>query len=320
MPEARGRPLPLRADLLVSARAPESDPEDPKGQRIRLLEKILARERALRSRTEQLLEDKTRNLYLATQELALRRAQEHELAIARHIQSSLLPANVEVRGMSVAGRMLPAQETGGDFYDVWPTRNGCWLGIGDVTGHGLSTGLVTLMIQSAVAAYATVGDDFSPSDVVVLLNRVLYANIRERLHHDDHVTLSLLRYFDNGQVLFAGAHEEIVHYRAGAGMIETLPTPGPWLGALRDVGRFAQDQELKLDPGDVMLLYTDGVTEARDIDGRMYGLERLCDALGRSAAQTPLEICDAVMTDVQKWAPVRVDDVTVVACRYAGNA
>src|SRR5499427_5838204 len=79
---------------------------------------------------------------------------ELEMEIASKIQTAILP-NITpraVRGLEIAARMRRATEVGGDYYDVLPTEDGCWLGIGDVAGHGLPAGIIMLTIQSAIAA------------------------------------------------------------------------------------------------------------------------------------------------------------------------
>src|SRR5205814_931340 len=120
--------------------------------------------------------------------------------------------------IELAAHMLPAAEVGGDYYDVLPTDDGCWIGIGDVAGHGLNAGLVMMMVQSVVTALVQSNPKADPTDHVVRLNEVLFENIRHRLGRDEHVTLSLLRYSEDGSLRWAGAHENllVVHKDGGA--------------------------------------------------------------------------------------------------------
>ena len=87
-------------------------------------------------------------------QVAERERLEKEMEIAARIQTSILPRDVSVAGLEIAAAMQPATEVGGDYYDVVPVDDGCWLGIGDVAGHGLGTGLVMLMMQSGIGALA----------------------------------------------------------------------------------------------------------------------------------------------------------------------
>jgi sigma-B regulation protein RsbU (phosphoserine phosphatase) len=236
------------------------------------------------------------------------------MEIATRIQTSILPRTFEVTGMHVAACMIPATEVGGDYYDVLPIAGGCWIGIGDVAGHGLAAGLEMLMVQSVVAALVREAPGAAPRDHVCVLNHVIHDNIRNRLHQDEHVTLTLLRCV-GGTVTFAGAHEDIVVLRRGAGRCERVATPGTWLGGMRDVSRATVDTTLELGDGDVMVLYSDGVTEARDREGRMFGVERLCAAVERHADEGVDVILDRIIADVRAWQHGQTDDISVVVVR-----
>jgi sigma-B regulation protein RsbU (phosphoserine phosphatase) len=245
--------------------------------------------------------------------LAEKKRLERELEIASRIQTSILPKRLEVAGLEIAARMIPASEVGGDYYDVFPVKNGCWIGIGDVAGHGLSAGLEMLMAQSVIAGLVHHAPDAAPADHVRVLNRVLYDNIRDRLGQDEHVTLTLLRYED-GVFTFAGAHEEILIARAAGGSCEHIDTPGTWLGGMPDVSRVTRDSKLELQPGDLMVLYTDGVTEARGKDGEQFG-DRL-PTLIEEVRSEPVEVIrDRVIDAVKAWQVEQEDDISVVVVR-----
>jgi sigma-B regulation protein RsbU (phosphoserine phosphatase) len=240
-----------------------------------------------------------------------------EIDLAQHIQSSILPRTLDVRGLSIAATMIPTSQVGGDYYDVLPTEGGCWMGIGDVAGHGLDAGLMMLMTQSIVAALVVREPLASPRDVLCTLNEVLFENIHNRLMRDDHATLTLLRYDRGGSVVFAGAHEEIIVFRAGEGRCEVVRTPGTWVGGRRDIRRGTVESSLRLAPGDVMLLHTDGVTEIRDARGEQFGLERLCAEFERVHAEGPQQIVDHLVQAVGVWGDAD-DDVSILVFRYEG--
>lgn len=241
-----------------------------------------------------------------------------ELQVAADLQLSILPKNVEVAGLETAAMMKPATEVGGDYYDIIPTPDGCWIGIGDVSGHGLGAGVIMLMIQSAVAALVSANPDVSPVQVECVVNRVLYENIRERMGRRDHATLSLLRYTHDGRVRFAGAHEDIVVYRAATGLIETFDTPGTWVGARKSVDVATVESELRLEADDVLVLYTDGVTEAMR-NREQLGFERLVETVRESASGTAHDVRDAIVALVAEWTAYPADDVSVVVIKQ-GNA
>jgi sigma-B regulation protein RsbU (phosphoserine phosphatase) len=243
---------------------------------------------------------------------------EGEMAVARRIQTSMLPRTLTAQGLEVSARTLAAEEVGGDYYDVLPTEDGAWIGIGDVAGHGLPAGIIMLTIQSAIAALTQDRPAATPKQILDPLNRVIYENIHHRLEIYEFVTLSLIRFFHDGRLLVAGAHEDIIVFRARSGRCDTLPTSGTWIGVVSDISSVTGDEEYRLEDGDVMVLFTDGVTEAEDGGGRPFGFERLCEAVTSMGREPTEQIVAYVMAAVKAWSPRLVDDVSVVALRYLG--
>ncbi|HVU00770.1 MAG TPA: SpoIIE family protein phosphatase [Polyangiaceae bacterium] len=242
-----------------------------------------------------------------------------EIELAQRIQTSILPRNTDVPGLEIAARMVPASEVGGDYYDVLPVPGGAWIGIGDVAGHGLDAGLMMLMMQSIVSSLVKWAPAAPPRDVIVALNEVLYENIKVRLGRDDHATLSVMHYAEDGKVTFAGAHEDLIVWRALTKKVEFVETPGTWVGGRRDIRPGTTDSELRLNPGDVVVLYTDGVTEIRDSSGQDFGVERLAHEVERVAERPTAEILEHLVTEVGNFGNAE-DDVTVVVLRYVGSA
>jgi sigma-B regulation protein RsbU (phosphoserine phosphatase) len=244
-------------------------------------------------------------------------AERRDLEIARQIQMSILPHRVDVEGIEVSAGMIPAERVGGDYYDILPVSTGCWIGIGDVAGHGLGAGLIMVMVQSMVLTLVRANAEASPRDLVCLLNKLLYENIKGRLHQDDHVTLCLMRYRADGTVTFAGAHEEILIWRIN-GEYERIPTLGTWLGAVRDIERVTENQSVLLQPGDLMLLYTDGLIEARNERGKAFGFERIVSLVKRHQREPADVIRRKILARLELWTAKQEDDVTVIVVRCQG--
>lgn len=219
----------------------------------------------------------------------------------------------------MAARMVPAANVGGDYYDVLPVAGGAFIGIGDVAGHGLTAGLIMVMVQSGVASLVRSAPDMAPSTIVRVLNGVVHTNVNTRLEEGDHVTFTLLRYYEDGRVVHAGAHEDLIIYRKAKRDVELVRTRGMWLGALPEVGAQIVDSEFRLEPGDVLVLYTDGITEAFDEKQRMYGLDRLAERV-KELGEEPLErIRDAIFDDLATRSPRQDDDRTLVLLRHSPN-
>lgn len=254
----------------------------------------------------------------ALRERAEREQLQKETEIAQQIQTEVLPQEFQVPGLQIAARMLPAASVGGDYYDVLPTAEGAWIGFGDVTGHGLLSGLIMLMIQSMVKSAVSLEPQAQPSALVIALNRALYDNIRFRLKRDEHATFTLIRFEAGGKLTFAGAHEEILICRKRTGRCERLQTPGIWLGTLPDVSQLTCDDETTLETGDLMVLYSDGITESLSSSREQFGVERVMSIIEQCQAKPVDEICDYVLGKAQAWTASQLDDMTILAARYVG--
>lgn len=243
-----------------------------------------------------------------------------ELDVAQRLQAMILPRGEELRsrkGLEIAAHMVAASEIGGDIYDVLDGPGGSTvLVIGDVTDHGLASGVVMLMTQSALrcALEQTCGDLVGS---LVRVNSVVYKNVSERLGDARNLTLALLRY-DEGAVRLAGQHESVILVRA-SGEVEELDTIdlGINVGLMPEVEEMMMERTFTLAPGDLMVLYTDGVTEAEAPDKRQYGVQRLKDAVFANRSLTCEQIRERVFKDIYAWigGGKILDDITLVLVR-----
>ena len=129
----------------------------------------------------------------------------------------------------------------------------------------------------------------------------------------------LIRYTSDGKFVFAGAHEDIIVWRAKENRCELLATPGTWVGVREDIFHSVGDSTNALGEGDVLLLHTDGISEARATSGEMFGIDRLCQALERNHALPVEGIRDAIMGEARAWQASVEDDMTLLVARYHGT-
>lgn len=236
--------------------------------------------------------------------------------LASELQTKLNPRVLAVEGLEIAATLVPAAEAGGDYYDVIPTASGAWLGIGDVTGHGLNAGVIMMMMHSMISGLVHHDSATKLSTLIVALNRALHSSIHQRLQRDDHATLLLLEYETNGRVTFAGAHEPPIIYRAATAECEIIEPDGFWVGAVPEVESFTRDSAFTLHDGDVLVLYTDGLIEPRNAHNEQFGTERLGDYLKRWARLPVEEIRERLMAAARDWTNDWTDDVTLLVIRY----
>jgi serine phosphatase RsbU (regulator of sigma subunit) len=238
-----------------------------------------------------------------------------EVEITQRLQKMILPKEKELKTidtLEIAGFMEPADEVGGDYYDVLSDRDRLKIGIGDVTGHGLESGVLMLMVQTAVRTL-TESNQTDPIKFLEILNRTIYKNV-QRMDSDKHLSLCLVDYHQ-GNLKLSGQHEEIVVVRAG-GMVERIDTIdlGFPIGLEENIEGFIFQVEINLEPQDVVVLYTDGITEAENDVGIQYGLERLCQKVTDNWTQSAEQIRQLVIADVREHIGLHkvYDDITLV--------
>lgn len=245
--------------------------------------------------------------------IAERERQRVELETARGIQSSILPdLPPQLNGVEIAHSYLPASEVGGDFYDVLALEDGrLSVAVGDVAGHGVSSGLVMSMARSALAVQVT----FNPEVDAVFqtLNRVVYQSARKRL-------LATLCYAlldpKRRELRYASAGHLYPYLVSSQGKVRPLEYTSYPLG-VRDAMSI-EARLARLDPGDTLFLLSDGLVEARPEGSEdLFGFERLEQSLARNAHLGVSRLRDAVLEDVRKHtsgAP-REDDQTILVLR-----
>lgn len=238
-----------------------------------------------------------------------------EMEVAQRIQTALLPRNRTLGAWEIEATMQPAEEVGGDYYDFLETRHGeRWLAIGDVSGHGVESGLVMMMTQTAVSTLVNDRPGRSPSDVFVHTNQVIRENV-SRLGGHRYMTLNVIR-LEQGRLVVAGKHQDLFVWRAATGAVEIISNQGPWIGVVDDVRHAVEDQAIDVGVGDWVLLYSDGLTEATDATGKLFGEDRLRDAFAAVAGKVPLQqAVGAVLEQVQRYQRRQDDDLTLVLLR-----
>ncbi|MGE0026478.1 MAG: SpoIIE family protein phosphatase [Thermoleophilia bacterium] len=228
--------------------------------------------------------------------------------IARTLQDSLLPASLpDVEGLDVAARYVAGGEgveVGGDFYDLFPVDGGRgWAAVlGDVCGKGTEAAALTALARHTLRAES---EEVSPAEVLGRLNRAILREGTDSRFLT--ATYAWLRRV-NGSLdvrLARGGHPPALLVRAD-GSVETLCPAGPLLGILADV-RFAESG-FALGPGDTLVLFSDGVIEARSPDGELFGMDRLTAIAAQSAQGSAEDVAEALESAIARFGAAEASD------------
>ena len=238
---------------------------------------------------------------------------EGELELSQVVQRALLPQQVPViEGLNIAAFSRPAQIVSGDYFDFVDFKDGTHgFVIADVSGHGVSAGMLMTSLQTAF--HMLVPEMNSPLDVLRRINKIYIHNIK----FTTFVTVFLGKFDPRTRTLtYANAgHNSVFLYHAAAQEGVWLEHSGPAIGLMEGFDTHSVD--VQLDPGDILLLYTDGVTEAGNSKGLPLGDQRLAQIIRENTDATPEQLIQKVLRGLKDFtdgSPL-VDDVTLVVCK-----
>ena len=234
-----------------------------------------------------------------------------EMELATRIQTALVPTKPLLPGCDVAASMFPAEIVGGDYYDFINVGDFNWVLIGDVSGHGVPAGLIMMMCQTAVQTELQAHPDLAPNVLLARVNGTLVENMR-RLGEQKYMTLTAIRRDPDGTFHFAGLHQDLFIRRASTHSVERIPSTGTWVGLMHNIEEQLPVSQFTLDSGDVLLLYTDGITEAQR-DNELLNNDGLIALLESSQGKTAEDILEDILQPMESYAID--DDVSLVVIR-----
>jgi sigma-B regulation protein RsbU (phosphoserine phosphatase) len=240
------------------------------------------------------------------------------LELARAIQQNLLPGTApKLEGFELAGNCKYCDETGGDYYDfielpeVGPGIVG--IALGDVTGHGIGAALLMTTVRGVLRSNAQhYGADLTK------LFEVLNRHIESDTDYDKFITLfyGILDANHKSLVWVSGGHDPALWYHKDNGMIEELPNTGMAVGVMENAS-FEQGGPVFFKTGDVVVIGTDGIWEAQNDSGVMFGKDRLLNIIIRDSEKPANEICSQIIDDVTNFSSPtpQLDDITLVVIK-----
>lgn len=267
----------------------------------------------------QFFNDITENLESISNKLKEQIRMSSELEIASNIQRTILPdESPKIPGLEVVAKTRPAVEVGGDSFDFIQRGDNTFLYIGDVTGHGVPAGLVMMMVNTLLHTYSEKYDNLY--DIVVNTNRLLKPRIKAAMF----MTMVMLKWdHQNQKMSYVGAgHEHILIFKANTGKLESQVAGGVALGMVPDNSKLVKEKEIELEKDDIIILYTDGIIEAKNDKGEMYGMDKFKESIKRHAVQYGAAgISHHVSIDFSNFAgeAEQEDDITLIVMKYTGK-
>lgn len=240
-----------------------------------------------------------------------------ELSVGSDIQRKILPTIMpNIPGIRLFGSTRPASEVGGDSFDIMTSGDNTYIYVGDVTGHGLPAGLIMVMVNTLIRTFS----ELNPTgyDIIVNTNRIL----KQRIEPRRFMTCVLLRWNSReNKLYYTGAgHEHIMIYHKAQGVCEVKQTGGIALGMVPDVSKIVREEEISFMPGDCVVLYSDGIVEAKNMSGEMFGITRLKNSIEAYAGQSqPQDLFTQISRDLGAFVGnhIQEDDVTLIAVQRA---
>ena len=258
---------------------------------------------------------RVRNVALAD-ELAVRRVVEHELALAHDVQMAMLPRALPERPeLSLAAHLTPARSVGGDLYDFVLDGERLWFIVADVAGKSIAAALYMAIVRTLFRAMAR--GEAGVADVAGRMNQELARDNDSMMFVT--AAVGCLDVRSGALALVDAGHNPAVLIDPGRGPHAPAVPKCMALGVL-DQATYAE-AHLTLAPGATLVLYTDGLTDARDTTGDMFGADRLEQAIAAASPDTPASFVAAVIGAVERFAAGAPpeDDITLLALRYTGT-
>lgn len=255
----------------------------------------------------------TRNLENISADMQQHQSLQDEVNTAQAIQRDLLPQDIpKIEGLDIAAKTRPASEIGGDAYNFYTRDGRYFMYIGDSTGHGVPAGLIMIMVDVLMDTFTEIAETLT--EMLTQINRFLKPNLQTTMF----MSLILLEWIPSKQSFtWVGAgHEYLLHVKPSKDTVTRIKAGGIALGMIDDNRPMTKEQELPMEVGDFLILYSDGITEAKNVTGQIYDLDRL-EQLVRVHTKgdtSATDLFEKIAVDVSRFmeGAKQADDMTLM--------
>jgi phosphoserine phosphatase RsbU/P len=248
-----------------------------------------------------------------------------EIDLAGEIQEKLLRKEIpQIPNLEIVGKSKPAAEIGGDSFDIIPQGENYYIYVWDATGHGVGAWFIMVMVNALVSAFSKVTP--KGNNILALTNEIVKPRVKANLL----MSMLLLRWNAPEQRMYmtGAGHEYLMIYKHAQKKCFQIKSGGVALGMIKDATKLLKEREISFEPNDVIVLYSDGITEAinqnkKDGNERMFGEELLVKAIEEAPNMQNLKTARSIFRNISislsqfmGYQHVQLDDITLVTIQY----
>lgn len=245
-----------------------------------------------------------------------------EVQLAADLQKNILKqSSISLTSLDIVGNTKSATEVGGDSYDIITRGDNNYIYLGDVTGHGVASGFVMIMANALISGFSKMV--VSGAEILAKTNEILKPRIKSNML----MSLLMVRWNEAEKKFYmtGAGHEYLLIYKKSKGKVFRIQSGGVALGMTRDISKILKESQISFEMGDIAVMYTDGITEARNSNqesGTMFGIDRLMRIIEEAPVKTARGIYNVITVELSKFMGYnhkQFDDITLLTIHYRGT-
>ncbi|OIP53032.1 hypothetical protein AUK10_03035 [Candidatus Gracilibacteria bacterium CG2_30_37_12] len=246
-----------------------------------------------------------------------------EVEFASEIQRHVLKKNtVVIPSMDVVANTKSATEVGGDSFDIIEQGHNYYIYIGDVTGHGVAAGFVMMIVNALISGFSKIVEN--SADILARTNEIVKPRVKSNIL----MTLLMIRWDEEKQKMYitGAGHEYLIIYKAAEKRAFKIKSGGVALGMTKNISKILKEIEISIAKDDIIILYTDGITEARNgkhESDMMLGMDRFMEIIEHTPIKTAQGVFNNITIELSRFMGYgyrQFDDITLIVMHNKGNS
>lgn len=245
-----------------------------------------------------------------------------EVELASEIQKHVLKKRtVVIPSIDFVADTKSATEVGGDSYDIIAEGNNYYIYLGDVTGHGVASGFVMMIVNALISGFVKIVE--SSAVILAKTNEIVKPRVKSNML----MTLLMVRWNERDKKMYmtGAGHEYLIVYKAAAKKAFKIKSGGVALGMAKDISKILKETQIGVEPGDLVIMYTDGITEARNgskESDMMFGIDRFISTIEEAPIKTAQGLFNHITVELSRfmgYSHRQFDDITLICMHYKGD-